>query len=202
MTTMNKGCILILEGADCAGKSTLAATLGQLAIGEGTDFLYLHGSPWPGTVAAEHSRMQAQAEAASHRAVVVIDHFWVAEQLYGQEYRGEAAYDPARLDEAMQAAGAMLVLCVPTDLDAQARRHAQRRAQGLEHFEQARGVIVRYADLWHGNLAHPGDSYLGRYTRHQDFSLRPDVRRYDMDRNPPAPIVYARALLGLARRQQ
>ncbi|HXJ66860.1 MAG TPA: hypothetical protein VNN79_24145, partial [Actinomycetota bacterium] len=41
--------------------------------------------------------------------------------------------------------------------------------------------IQLYADLRHGNVAHPGDGYLDQLIRYQDFAERDDVLIYDMD---------------------
>lgn len=153
--------MISLEGADCSGKSTLAEAIVKRVVAEGGDLLYLHGSPWPGTVQREHARMLSQAQNAVEReAVVVLDHFWIAEQLYGMEYRGAVGYDPTGIDHAMKAMGAVICLCVPNDLVAQVTRHASRRAKGQEHFDQARGIVERYNALpvavevlgggWHG----------------------------------------------------
>lgn len=182
--------IIILEGADASGKSTLANEIAKDAIEDGREFVYYHGQPWPGKVEWQHkARMLGAIQNANEGRTVVLDHYWVAEQLYGAEYRGGPAYDPKEIDEAMQRQGASIVLCVPSDLEAQARRHAERRAKGLEHFEKAKGIIQRYADLCHGNLAHPGDNYLDKYIRHQDFCNRPDVIRYNMDSDRPSRFV-------------
>lgn len=179
---MRKGCIIILEGADASGKSTLATAIGAKAVEQGRDFVYLHGSPWPGVVEQEHERM---ADTAMHlvqkEAVVVLDHFWIAEQLYGVEYRGAAAYDPTRMDALMKGYGALIVLCVPTNLSAQVARHAERHARGKEHFDRAAGIIARYAELAAGNADRKGDGYLDRITRECRFFHRDDTLHYDMD---------------------
>lgn len=179
---MRDGAILILEGGDCAGKSTLAAAIAGTIISEGGDFLYLHGSPWPGTVEEEHNRMETDALRALERGyVVVLDHFWIAEQVYGAVYRDGPAYDPKWRDDLFKKRGALIVLCAPSDLQAQIARHAERRKKGLEHFEDARKVVTMYSDLARGNLAHPGDGYIDKFIRHQDFRARKDVLVYDMD---------------------
>lgn len=198
---IRSGAIIVLDGADASGKSTLAKAIMSEVVDDGGDFLYLHGLPWPGKVWGEHMRMLDQArDAARREEVVVIDHYWIAEQLYGAEYRGGPAYDPTFIDQQLQSLGAISVLCVPCDLEAQAHRHKERRRLGLEEFEHARGIIRRYYDLAHGNVAHPGDGYLDKYVRHQDWAARKDAFVYEMDRTAMAKVpAAARAYLADAR---
>jgi hypothetical protein len=179
------GSIIILEGADAAGKTTLAGCIAEAVMLKGGDFLYLHGSPWPSTVVVEHTRMERQAiEAADNGATVVLDHFWIAEQLYGAEYRGAPAYNPGAVDTFMRSRGALLVLCVPSNLQAQVERHAARHAKGQEHFAHARGVIGRYAKLCVNDPYHEGDGYLDDLVRRGTLSMRSDAMRFDMNLTP------------------
>ena len=197
--------ILILEGADCSGKTTLAHAIATNVMENGGDFLYLHGSPWPGRVVEEHQRMAQQANDAINRGntFVVIDHFWIAEQIYGAVYRGGPGYDNNMvnaLDKTMNNLGALIILCVPTNLEAQIERHLSRFIKGGEHFGDASKVVARYSDLWHGNLAHPGNSYIDKFIQHQDFKLRADVVRYDMDANKLNKMMHLSTMLvGSAR---
>ena len=181
MDTKAMGCCIVLEGADNSGKTTLSLAIADRVMQEGGDFMYLHGRPWVGTVLREHTRMAGHAAIAGRDTVVVMDHFWIAEYLYGFEYRGKPAYDVKPMDATMQQLRALIVLCVPTNLVAQTERHLERRAKGKEEFAQASGIIRRYADLWHGNRSHKGDGYLDAAIRGETFCQRNDVVRYDMD---------------------
>jgi hypothetical protein len=95
---------------------------------------------------------------------------------------GEAAYDlgARSLERALMRAGAVTVLCVPDDQEAQIAEHARRRAAGAEEFASIRRVVAAYADLRRGNLAVPGDGYLQQLTRYGDYAARPDVLTYDI----------------------
>ncbi len=194
MKTDRRGAIIILEGADCSGKTTLALSIGAHVLETGGDFLYLHGSPWPGTVEREHMRMEAIATAGAlyYGQVVVLDHFWIAEQVYGMTYRKAPAYDPTQLDSRMRTLGAMLVLCVPMNRILQVKRHRDRHAAGKEHFSDASDVIRRYADLQSGHANCDDASYVGYLTRLGAFSLRADVQPYDIDDVQSVPSVAAR----------
>lgn len=174
------GGIIILEGADCSGKSTLAKAIVGSVVDDGGDALYLHGRPWVGTVRREHVRMMIQArDAAHHGSIVVMDHFWVAEQLYGAEYRGGAAYDPTMIDQVMRDLCAQLVMCVPSNSTLQAKRHAERRKLGKEEFDKASGIIGRYASAMNGRYK-TGSAYIDEM-KVPIFCNRDDVIHYDID---------------------
>lgn len=176
------GAIVVLEGADCAGKSTLAKAVLAQAVDNRLDAAYLHGLPWVGRVLAEHLRVFKEATALADRGgVAVVDHYTVAESLYGAEYRDGPAYDVSRIEEALELVGALRVFCVPTDLQAQIERHAKRRAKGKEDFASASGIVSRYADLVHGNMFRPGMDPASVDTRHGDVMNRATSRLYCMD---------------------
>jgi hypothetical protein len=72
-----------------------------------------------------------------------------------------------------------------------------RRLEGKEHYESAHGIVMRYADLWHGNPERQGSAYLDDVIRRGTFALRPDVERYNMDSTPAK--LGAKHFLELAR---
>ena len=185
------GKIFMLEGADCSGKTNLAKAIMWTAMEDGLDAVYLHGSPWPGTVFREHMRMLMMAGGSYMTgAIVVLDHFWIAEQLYGREYRGVAAYLPKTIDECMQEMDAKIVLCVRSDPEAQARAHAERRAAGKEHFADAYGIIGRYRALLDSPPPWSPDG--------PQITKRGDVICYDMDTWKGKSLDFANMLLQAA----
>ena len=170
--------IVVCEGADASGKTTLARHLV-----ERYDARYLHNGI--------HREMWTRHAGALRRAVrlaetrlVVVDRLWLSELVYGRVFRGGPAYDVGArcFDRVLRRYGAVTVLCAPLDQRAQAQRWASGRAAGKhEHFDRVEEVIRLYADLRHGNVAHPGDGYLDQLIRFQDFAERDDVMIYDLD---------------------
>ena len=94
--------IVVLEGANAAGKTTLARHLV-----ERYGARYLHSrptrDPW-----RRHVAMLRRAVALSERHLVVLDRHWLSEQVYGRVF-GSPAYDlGARcLDRVLRRYGAL-----------------------------------------------------------------------------------------------
>ena len=184
--------IIVLEGADASGKTTLARHLV-----EKHGARYLHNRVWP-DMWRYHVASARLALRWADTGLVVIDRLWLSELVYGQVFRGGAFYDPVgarAIDRLMQRAGAINVLCVPTSQHHQLIRHGERAAIGGEKFNNIREVVALFADLRHGNVARPGDGYLGQLTRFGDFADRRDVVIYDMDLDGHHLNVFARHLL-------
>lgn len=85
--------IVVLEGPDFAGKSTLAARLQQL----GDARIIRNGPPPEGDLAAHYA---AQIDAAfRHHGMTVFDRLHVGELIYGPEFRGAARITDAEFDD-------------------------------------------------------------------------------------------------------
>lgn len=178
---MNLRGIILLEGADSSGKSTLAR---HLVAKYGAR--YIHSTVRRG-IWRWHVGALRMAVRYSQTGLVVLDRHWISELVYGATFRGAPEYDVAArcLDRVLRRYGALTVLCSPADQLRQAQRWADGRAAGKhEHFDRVREVIARYADLRDGNVAHPGDGYLDQLIRYGDYSERDDVMVYDLDRYP------------------
>lgn len=171
--------IILLEGADSAGKTTLAR---HLAGRYGA--LNLHSTVRRETYRWHVGALRWAIRAAATR-LVVLDRLWISELVYGPIFRGGPTYDVGArcVDRMLRRFGALTIMCVPEDQEAQVRRWEAGRAAGKrEHFDRVREVVARYADLYHGNVAHPGGNYVDQLIRFGDFVTRDDVIRYDLDR--------------------
>jgi hypothetical protein len=102
--------IVVLEGADASGKTTLARHLVDRYGAR-----YLH-STRRREVWRWHLGALRWAVRESASRLVVLDRLWLSEQVYGQVFRGGPAYDlGARcLDRVLLRYGAVTVLCVPS----------------------------------------------------------------------------------------
>jgi thymidylate kinase len=177
MTAIPTG-IVLLEGADASGKTTLARHLVDRYGAK-----YLH-STVRRDVWRYHTGALRLAVRHSENQLVVMDRHWISELVYGAVFRGAPAYDVGArcFDRVLRRYGAVTVLCAPINQREQARRWAVGREAGKkEHFDRVREVIQRYFDLAEGNVAHPGNGYLDQLIRFQDFNLRDDVLVYDID---------------------
>lgn len=169
--------IILLEGADAAGKTTLARHFV-----ERHGARYIHSRIWPSMYKYHVAAVRLALKWADH-GLVVIDRLHLSELIYGQIYRGQPAYDlGARSFERILArAGTITVLCVPSDTYGQFKRHRANAA--CEAFSSISRVVATYADLRHGNVAFPGNGYLGQLIRYGDYAARPDVMVYDLDKD-------------------
>lgn len=170
--------VIVLDGADCSGKTTLARHLVERYGAK-----YIHS-----TVRKNVWKWHLGALRLAHRysphQLVVLDRHWLSEMIYGSVYRNQPAYDlGARcFDRALQALGCLTILCSPLDQQKQLKRHAEMKETRKEHFTSIQKVTARYADLRDGNLAHPGTTYLDQLIRYGDYTARADVSVYDLDR--------------------
>lgn len=195
MSVKPKG-IILLEGADAAGKTTLA---NYFRANYGARYIHgtLYKDPWKWHVAAIR-----RAGRLAQEQLVVIDRNWLSHLVYGEVYNNKQYDIGARcLDRMLRRFGAVTVLCAPRDQEAQVKRWHDGRAAGKrEHFNSVREVIALYTDLRDGNLARPGEGYLGQLTRFGDFQARDDVLVYDIDRDGQDLARYSKSVLTRLRR--
>lgn len=171
--------IILLEGADGTGKTTLA-----LELVAKYDAHYIHNSLYPDMWAA-HLDCVREAVRESATRLVVIDRLWISEQIYGAVFRGGPAYDlGARcLDRVLQRFATLTILCVREDLQKHMAHFEELKTTREEKFTAMHAVATRYLDLYRGNLAYgaKGRTYTDQLTCFQDFGNRMDVMGYDMD---------------------
>lgn len=169
--------IVLIEGADAAGKTTLANHLR-----ERYGARYLHSivrrDIWRWHLGALRSALRMADD-----ELVILDRHWLSEQAYGQVFRGGPAYDAATrcFDRVLQRAGAITVLCAPLDIKRQLDRHGDLKTKRPEKFDNIERVARLYLDLRLGNTAHPGKTYLDQLIRFGDYAQRQDVITYDVD---------------------
>ena len=183
--------IILLEGADASGKTTLAAVLREKYSAR-----YIHGGlykdPWLWHCAAIRRALRLAID-----NLVVIDRNFISHLAYGhifgnQKY-AEGAY---HLDALFQRSGCITVLCIPSDPPRQeADWRAGLEAGKVEHFDRVREVIALYMDLAKGNVARPGAGWLFENIRYGDYAEREDVIIYDRYAYANNPEAFARQLV-------
>jgi thymidylate kinase len=173
--------IVVLEGADSSGKTTLAKAI----IGKDAAAVYMHGLPWVGWVEEAHAAMlKAAAKHVADGRLVVIDRHWVSEYVYGPIFRGRIAYGDwvtQEFDRLIRGSG-LYVLCVPSDAAKHEARFQRERPEKKDLFDTMTKVADVYRRLAAGDMLHEGQNYLDRYIRHGDFTLS-GCLTYDLDRH-------------------
>ena len=143
--------LLILEGADCSGKTTFANNTIDFFGKENCE--YMHSTYFSGMdVLSHHKQVLTKAiYSLTKKAVVIVDRHWISECVYGSEYRKGCSYAPAenQFYKKINDLGGQYVLCIP-DKETQVLRHKERKASDGEMFSDINGVIDRYSALWHG----------------------------------------------------
>lgn len=140
--------VVVLEGPDGAGKTTLAEELCNRYGGH-----YVHRTWRKGMDVWDHHTEALQiANARSHEQLVVIDRLWPSEAIYGEVYRGESDYkhNSRAMDRVLNRMAALYVLCVPRDQNYVRGIHAERAAAGGEMYSNIDRVTQTYVDWLDG----------------------------------------------------
>ena len=150
------GGIIILEGPDGSGKTTLAKELAKRYEAQtGIEPCYMHGRAWQ-QVWKWHLGMLRRAAFESTKRLVIIDRHWVSECIYGTVLRQGPDYgSTARaLHRHWLHLGALYVLCVPDPefIVAQHAALSRGREELVKKTDQMRDVATRYMDLLKGSV--------------------------------------------------
>lgn len=159
--------IVILEGPDGVGKSTLAKAIVDYHHGK---CYYVHAHyRWAHQMHLYHGAILRRALRKYHAGMpVVIDRLWISELIYGAIYRdGNYSHDYFHLiDQFCRAAKIMTVFCLPYDFDSYFDRYWQLKQERYEMYElDERFKQIAYA-------------YVNLYN---DMKHRPDILRYTIE---------------------
>ncbi len=162
---MNLPGLIILEGADAAGKTTLAKKIVEL----NPNAHYMNLTRKKGSAVWDYQLgvLMFALKKLRQGHLVVVDRHWISE---ASEFPVAARV----FDRIIRRFGGVYVMCVPRDQKAQLERQATYKDKE---------AVAFYSDLMEGNLAHPGYDYASQLIRFGDFAKRPDVMKYDMMQN-------------------
>lgn len=176
--------VIVLEGPDGAGKTTLAEH-----ICEKYDGLYVHRT-WSKTMDVwEHHTegLRIAHDNYKHR-LVVIDRLYPSEMIYGRSLRNGGQYkghNARSMERVLARMGAVMGLVIPHDIQYVVDTHARKFKAGLEHFPTVEDIAVRYVDWMEGSSDEryselPGD-LIEQQTRLGGYkALRNDYVHYDV----------------------
>jgi len=174
--------IVILEGPDGAGKTTLGQYMAKSLNGA-----YLHLSyRWPDHMFEYHTAAIRYAIRLANKtkAPVIIDRWWPSESLYAAEFRGGSKWPHMgrMMDRIARKHAAMYVYCLPMDLVAYEKRFEKLRAERKEMYDSVYGVARRYLQLWYGDSNHiSNENYTDMLVRTGGLQNRRDHINYSIE---------------------
>ena len=169
--------IILIDGPDCSGKSTLAEHIKTTAEKLGSKAVVRHlGKPEPGTCWGLHKAALCAyvKEAFTEDTLVIADRHFLSEAIYGVSYREGSEYPFAarHVDRLLHRFRALRVICAPS-VEFVVETHAKMKKLRVEAYDTGMGAIAqRYLDLWHGALDASGNPNVGStwsYKGHQDY---------------------------------
>jgi hypothetical protein len=166
--------IILLDGADCCGKTTLAGIIKERAAAQGADAVIRHlGKPEPGTCWDVHraALISYIREAFIEGKLVIADRHFLSETIYGTVYRtgSEYPYAARHVDRLLHRFRALRVVCAPPPAWVKAK-HAELRKVRREEYESKMDLIAaRYLDLWQGGTCGMADGMVWNYNGKHDY---------------------------------
>ena len=170
--------IVVLEGADCTGKTTLGKCLCD-ALEKST---YLHNGPNDNSFL--HYMDQISKHSGVSEGMTVIDRMWLSELIYGSIVRGKVTKDIEKVIRFFHSRPIITIMCVREDLT----RHLDH-FHGMDREEYARNhigeIVNAYHHAWYGcpkQMSHP---LLDQLVTFGPLSMKRGYYQYDMDKNTP-----------------
>lgn len=179
--------VIVIEGADASGKTTLAKYLVERFDGEYVHMTY-YKDCWTAHLNCIHKVIKL-----AEKKLVIVDRHWISESIYAKIFRQGSQYPlSARfMDRMFIKMGAIYIMCIPSNEKEQIKRHASRKED--EMYDNINRVIVAYNDFFHGNdrlNIFTTDDYCLSFMRTGGFKKRDDVILYDMDNQKPGDLSY------------
>jgi hypothetical protein len=176
--------VLLLDGAEHSGKSTLAH---YLAEHHGALVLH-HGYRFRDKIFAYHAAGLAKAYHASKDRLVVFDRLWMSEAVYGEVYRGGTRWphQGRMFDRVLRRLGALNVICVTDPAHASSVVRDKPGRDLYQDQAKAAEVASHFLGLVNRQLTLPANRYaLGRpadgnyFFELQSAPERSDIVHYD-----------------------
>jgi thymidylate kinase len=169
--------IVILEGCDGTGKTTLAKYLCEKFDGH-----YIHNTyRWPTKMPLYHTAALHRAIKLAEEKLVVIDRLWMSEAIYAAVYRNGSPWPQMGriIDRVVMKHAGLYILCdVPENHKASFEKLKQQR---VEMYDDVTEVGKRFTDLIWGNGKLPwGANYVDMLSV-EGMQKRDDCLIYNLD---------------------
>jgi thymidylate kinase len=174
--------IIVLDGPDCTGKSTLQD---YLVREKGAVGIHLTYNADVGPRMFEYqTEWMVKAIEYSRDNLVVIDRHWISEAIYAKVFRGGSpwAHMGRMMDRVWMKHAAVYVLTLPLDINDAVKRHNENLDPSHPYDEaKFKELLHCYLDLYEGNPECVGDDYASQLTRSWPMCDRPDVLTYRIE---------------------
>lgn len=185
--------IVILEGPDGAGKTTLANELVKRYSDAESSALYLHSrhhkNQWLYDVALARRAITAH----SCGRTVIVDRCWIGDNIYGRIYRNGGGTWVRQLDALFRRYGAVYVFCLPAR-ETVIAAHKAKHAAGLEKFATVDKIYDAYYDLWNGGglltYMKEGMSYVEQLSAYGGWKYRDDGVLYNWQKHKVNDLIW------------
>lgn len=132
--------VIILEGPDCSGKTTLANQL----MAKYRNHVYIHNAVC-NDIEGLHLNALTSAIKLSRNFVVIIDRLHLSEQIYGKIFRNKVAYDTKKFENNVNTySNIYKVLCL-TDKETTLKLHKERK--NIEMFDDVSKIWDAYNEV-------------------------------------------------------
>ena len=138
--------IVVLEGADCAGKTTLAKYLSKQY---GFRHIHLTYRFKDKMFTYHHAAMELVLKYAE-KGPVVLDRWWPSEVIYADEFRGGSKWPLAHrfFDRVAIANNFVYVWCIPSDREGHRKRFTKMKETGREMYDHLGGLMDAYSEMY------------------------------------------------------
>ena len=148
--------ILIVEGANRTGKSTMIDYLKKLADNSSIEFIYYNGrinnnehagTTPEGMYAYAKSVISDLLKEDTNEKLIVFDRFHISEFVYGEAFRGYTNKHMLKIDDMLRVMDSK-VLYMKSNFDHVEDRHKALEYEALQnHFDEAFSAVFRFRDV-------------------------------------------------------
>lgn len=144
--------IIVLEGADGTGKTTLANELKKVFSGS----MYIHAT-WSKELDTRMLEYHMSILADAYQFIqkcnlpVILDRLWLSEAIYAQVFRQGSKYpkEAAVIDKFIEKIGGINIICLADDLQRHADRFNQLKSDRVEMYQNVTHIAKYYNQIWH-----------------------------------------------------
>ena len=172
--------LIVLDGPDGAGKTTLAKRLCERYQGKYFHLTYR----WKKSMFEYHTAALHHALSLADKQLVIIDRLWMSEVIYATVYRGGSQWPHMgrMMDRVIRKHAGMYVLCFDESMKSHQDRFMKLKESREEMYSDTSDVWALYYSLYHGGVPVGfGADYYADLASGEGLKLRGDVWKYSID---------------------